>query len=284
VGADGQGPVTRLGVLSSALPDLPPQRLCAVAAAAGLSGIEWAVGPGHPVDLADPGAAVAGLRAAATGYGLECAGLAVQDDTALATLQPGAWQELAVAGAALGAPHVRVFAPPSPAVTPAESAGGAAELRAALGRCAPEVARHGLRLLLEPAPGTAAPGPSLARWALSGADPDAVGAVYDPGSLAQEGWVQPVVAVAVLGALLRHVHVKNVAPGREAGAWRWRPAALEEGFVDWVRVLAALRAAGYDGWLVLDHLSGPAGTAAVAADVLAADVAGVRRLVGMVAP
>jgi sugar phosphate isomerase/epimerase len=74
--------------------------------------------------------------------------------------------------------------------------------------------------------------------------------------MAIEGHVDPALAVEELGPYLRHVHVKNIAWRRLGGAWTWRHARLDAGLVDWHDVLAALRRAGYDGRLSLDHLGG----------------------------
>lgn len=259
----------RIGVLSSALPGWAPDDLCAAAADAGAEGVEWGVGSGQALDSADPGTGLDRLAGACRARGLSCAGLAVQDADGL-RLSLETWRRLAEHGRVLGAPHIRVFASP---VDPTDVGGGLAELGARLAACAEIVAETGLRLLLEPAPRTLLPAPEMARQALAAIDPKITGVVYDPGNLAQEGWLDPRLAVAVYGPLLRHVHVKNVAPRYEAGAWRWGPAPLKDGLVDWARVLEALDSTGYDGWLVLDHLSGRAD-----AGVLASDVAQVRRL------
>jgi sugar phosphate isomerase/epimerase len=140
-------------------------------------------------------------------------------------------------------------------------------LRSRLAERAGVLSAAGLRLLLEPAPMTLVPDPAQAREVLGGTDQEMVGVVYDPGSLAREGWLDPWLAAGVLGPLLRHVHVKNLSPTRgEDGRWSWLPTTLDAGIVDWTRVFAALHQAGYRDWLVLDHLSSP-GTDAFAADL-----------------
>jgi sugar phosphate isomerase/epimerase len=260
----------RLGIMSSALPGWNPGDLCAAAADAGVDGIEWGVGHGQAIAPGAPGTDVARLADASHARGLTCAGLAVQDADGL-RYPLETWRRLAERGQELGAPHVRVFAS---AVDPANVGAGFEEVRSRLAACAAVVAEAGLRLLLEPSPRTLTPGPALACQALAAIDPETVGVVYDPGSMAQEGWLDPRLALAVYGPLLRHVHVKNVTPGHVADSWGWRPATLEQGFVNWTSVFEALDAVAYDGWLVVDHLSGRAD-----AEVLAGDVAGVRRLI-----
>lgn len=244
-------------VASAALPELAPAQLCESAAAAGLHGVEWGVGTGQALPLGAPDAVVEVLRRAGARSGVACCGLAVHDGLALES-GPGVWQRLAAAAETLGAPYVRVYATPGPAGR--GSAGGFGDtfalLRGRLAKAADIVAANGRRLLLEPAPATLVPDPALAVQALAAADQDRVGVVYDPGSLAREGWLDPFLATEVLGGLLRHVHVKNTSPVRDAdGVWTWGRSALASGIVDWPRVFRALDRIGYGGWLVLDHLT-----------------------------
>ncbi|MEV4603700.1 sugar phosphate isomerase/epimerase [Amycolatopsis sp. NPDC049253] len=240
-----------LAVASAALPGLDPGRVCALAAEHGLDGVEWGVGVGQALPLTVSDAQLAAVATAAASHGLACAGVAVHEPEALA--YPAAlWHRICDLAVVLGAPHVRVYA--TGRDTDFDS--GFAGLRELLADKARATAERGLRLLLEPAPATLVPDPALARRALSGVDSDSVGVVYDPGSLAREGWQDPFLATGVLGVLLRHVHVKNVAPRRnEDGSWVWQRTGLDTGIVDWSRVSDALDAAGYAGWFVLDHLS-----------------------------
>ncbi|MEV6904588.1 sugar phosphate isomerase/epimerase [Amycolatopsis sp. NPDC051372] len=240
-----------LAVASAALPDLDPRRLCAVAAEHGLDGVEWGVGVGHALELTASDAQLAAVAGAAEEAGIACAGVAVHEPDALAYPGP-LWQRVCDLAVALHAPHVRVYATGHGTDFDTDFT----RLRSQLAGKAAECAARGVRLLLEPAPTTLVPDPSLACRALSEVDVDRVGIVYDPGSLAREGWQDPFLATGVLGPLLRHVHVKNVAPERaEDGTWLWRRTALDTGIVDWPRVSDALEAAGYSGWFVLDHLS-----------------------------
>jgi sugar phosphate isomerase/epimerase len=84
-----------------------------------------------------------------------------------------------------------------------------------------------------------------------------------------EGHVSPSLAVAAFGRYLRHVHVKDVVPRRKDGTWRWVHARPGSGLVAWPDVLEALGAAAYSGWLVVDHLSAPAGPARLRGDLAA---------------
>lgn len=240
-----------LAIASAALPEQDPEQACATAAMSGLTAVEWGAGPGQALTLDAPDAAVRRLLRATSRAGLMCCGLSVHDDAVLAS-PPGVWQRLVAAAAGLGAPHLRVYAcaPQGPFTE------DFALLRKRLAALVRAAAAHDVRLLIEPAPGTLVPGAALALDALSGLDPRHVGVVYDPGSLAREGWLDPFLAVGVLGVMLSHVHVKNTAPQRAPeGGWTWQRASLDSGIVDWARVFAALRQARYAGWIVLDHLS-----------------------------
>jgi sugar phosphate isomerase/epimerase len=236
---------------------MDPDLLCEGAAASGLSGIEWGVGAGQALALDATEHAVTALARSQESHDLACCSLAVHDEQAL-TAAPGTWERLAAAATALDAPYVRVYAtPPSrPGRSPGRFQEEFDQLRDALARAAEVTARAGRRLLLEPAPSTLAPGPALAVLALSSADQEQVGVVYDPGSLAREGWLDPFLTTDVLGPLLRHVHAKNTAPRRTAeGRWAWERSDLTAGIVDWSRVFHALNVAQYEGWVVLDHLA-----------------------------
>src|SRR6266567_4479001 len=76
----------QVGLLSSALPGLDPARICELAAAAELAGVEWAVSPGSeggsngngaPAAAASTAAEAAGLGRLAASHGLAVCGLAV---------------------------------------------------------------------------------------------------------------------------------------------------------------------------------------------------------------
>jgi sugar phosphate isomerase/epimerase len=244
-------PPRPLGVASPALPEGEPELMCATAAAHGVAGVEWGAGSGHVLAVDAGDRAVDRLVRAADGEGLECCGFAVHEPDALAWPLP-VWRRLAETAVALGAPHVRAYPTPSGG----EFRDDLARLRDRVAERAQTVAEAGVRLLLEPSPNTLVPGPELAREVLAGALPHQVGVVYDPGSLAREGWLDPFLATAMLGPLLRHVHVKNVSPRPGCdGAWGWQRSTLESGIVDWPRVFAALDRVGYRRWLVLDHTS-----------------------------
>jgi sugar phosphate isomerase/epimerase len=227
-----------LCLFSSALPGWDAGYVARTALDAGLTAVEWGIGPGQAVDSPD--------EAALEDLSVTAAGICVQGDAA-SLLEPEALLPFASLAAEIGAPHVRVFAP---------ALADAARARDGLAAAAQIAKAYGVSLLIETAPATIAPSTAQARALVEGFPPEEVGVLYDPGNMVIEGHVDPRLAIAELGPYLRHVHVKNVAWRREHGRWQWRHAALDEGLLDWGAIMVALRKASYTGRLCLDHLGG----------------------------
>ena len=262
---------SRVGLLSSAVPGLTAAASCAEAAAAGLTGVEWSAADSERPGLRASSARAAELSRLATDHGLAVVGLSAQGDRAV-TGRVGEFERLLDLAQAMGAPQLRVSAPPYE--------GG--DVGDELGRLADRLAeRAGLagsrdvRLLVGIAPGTLIPGPEWFRRAARDLAPERLGAVYDPGGMVVEGRIAPRLAIAALGGYLQHVQVKDMLPRHVNSAWDWTPALPGAGLVSWPGVLAALAAADYGGWLVIDRLSGQVRPARR----LQGDVAAVRQLV-----
>ncbi len=101
---------------------------------------------------------------------------------------------------------------------------------------------------------------SLGYRLVSNFDPDYVGVILDPGNMMMEGFENWQMGLELLGPYLSHVHVKNSAWFAEDlsdGRRQWHAAVvpLREGSVSWSRVIEALDAVGYNGWLCLEDLS-----------------------------
>ena len=232
----------QLCLFSSALPGWDPPRVARAAHEAGLSAVEWGIGPGQVLE--SPRAARAMLRA----LDVEAAGICIQGGAASLTT-PARIEPFAALAAELGAPHVRVFAPPLRANVHRRALEGIA--------CASVIAQqHGVAVLVETSPGTIAPSTLQVRALVEGFPAEHLGVLYDPGNMVIEGHVDPRLGVEELGPYLRHVHVKNVLWRRIGTAWTWRHARLDAGLADWPAILGALRQAGYGGRLSLDHLGG----------------------------
>jgi sugar phosphate isomerase/epimerase len=239
----------RVGLFSSCLPGWAAARVIQVASTLGFPAVEWGSGPGQAIE--HPGAG-SEMRQRCDRAGLLTSGLSVQHpEVTLATPRRVApYVRLAVS---LGAPHLRLFAPPY--------RGGSLHreqqrARAGLARVVDLAAPAGLAVLIETSPATLAPSPELAAALVEQHSPDHAGVLYDPGNTVIEGYAAPALAVARLGRHLKHVHVKNIAWVQRAGVWRWRCCALAGGLLDWREILGSLAAARYSGGFSIDHLGG----------------------------
>ncbi|MHB1930543.1 MAG: hypothetical protein ACYCUG_14205, partial [Acidimicrobiales bacterium] len=101
----------RLGLLSSALPGASADAVCAAARREGLDGVEWALGPAEVLGGCDVERDAAAARRAAMEHSLAVCGLAAQQPEVLCAGGDAVRQAVDLA-AAVGAPHLRVFAPP----------------------------------------------------------------------------------------------------------------------------------------------------------------------------
>lgn len=238
-----------IGLFSACLPGWDQRRVIEVAALLGFRSVEWAVGPGEAIERLEVGPE---LRQLCDRAGLRVGGVLVQDPdvTFGAPRRAARHVNLAIA---LGAAYLRLFAPPY--------RGGLLDLelrraRAGIDFVVDLAAPAGLTVLVETSPTTLAPAPDLATALVEQHSPDRAAVLYDPGNMAIEGSLAPRLAIARLGSYLHHVHVKNIAWSRRAGAWQWRHAALAKGILDWRDILAALAAARYEGRFSIDHLGG----------------------------
>jgi sugar phosphate isomerase/epimerase len=254
--------VSRIALLSSTLSGFSPSQVVEAAQAAGLDAIEWGLGPGQAVTLDE--VEIACARKLCDENGIVICGVCIQD-AEVTLAQPAALRRYAAAAMLLGAPHVRVFAPPF----------NGEDLRPALEQAVELVDDLSVSLLLEVSPGTSVPSPELARQLLEDMPAARVGVLYDPGNMMIEGHLAPRLAVEVLGPYLRHVHVKNVIWERINDRWCWRHARLLAGLVDWRLVISELDRAGYAGRLAIDHLGADA-----APELLETEVALLRSLTG----
>jgi sugar phosphate isomerase/epimerase len=220
-----------------------------LAGALGFDAVEWGVGPDQAVESASSART---LRQLCDVAGLSCCGVSVQrPDVTLGTPRRAApYVRLA---AELGAPFLRLFAPPC-------QSGGFARAqrraRAGVDALVATSAGTGVAVLVETSPATLAPSPELAATLVEHHPPSHAGVLYDPGNTVIEGFLEPRLAMARLGAHLRHVHVKNIAWSQRGRRWRWSYAALSEGQVDWRETFAVLAAGRYRGRFSIDHLPG----------------------------
>jgi sugar phosphate isomerase/epimerase len=94
---------------------------------------------------------------------------------------------------------------------------------------------------------------------LRGVGNEYIGIVYDPGNCLSEGFERPSVQVHMLAQLIKAVHVKNYMPIPAEAAQETLPAEarrLDQGLLDYVDIVARLRAVGFDGYLTLEDFYG----------------------------
>ncbi len=112
-----------------------------------------------------------------------------------------------------------------------------------------------LKPLVETHHGTILPSASLAHRLVSHFSSDEVGVIHDAGNMAREGFEDYGLGLELLGDYLSEVHLKNAAFEPQTGVWQGRWAPLGSGVVDFSALFTALKAAGFDGWLVLEDFS-----------------------------
>jgi sugar phosphate isomerase/epimerase len=230
----------------------------------GFDGVEWRVGniamsPEKPsywgynrstVDLATIEEKASAVKILAERHGLEISCLA----TYLGVGQIEEIKRALRAARAMNCPFVRVGAPRY------DGTKNYNQLFEETVRDAREVERQardmGVTALLELHMGNIMPSAGLAHRIVSNFDHRHIGVIYDPGNMIYEGYEQWKMGLELLGKYLRHVHVKNSAWLRDReGRWRAEAAQLEDGIVDWRKLLGDLRSAGYDGYLSLEDFT-----------------------------
>lgn len=160
---------------------------------------------------------------------------------------------------ALGAPALRVRVPNYDGISPylalRDRARGQYRDVEALAK------QYGLKALIEMHMNNIVPSASACAAFVDGFDPNHVGIIHDCGNMVFEGYEQYRLGVEVLGPYLAHVHIKSakweVVGSRTDGSTEWRAvfAPLKSGIVDVRRLVDALRAVGYDGWIAFEDFS-----------------------------
>ncbi|MEJ2863643.1 sugar phosphate isomerase/epimerase family protein [Actinomycetospora flava] len=260
----------RWGYATVALPTLSLAEAAAAAAGAGFEGLECKVGePPRARDsparrfLADNRTTLDldprdGRRAAriSADAGLHLIGLTPY----VRTGDLETFRRVAALAQAASAPQIRLQGP-----RPHRGGPGYRELfdraLAFTGEAAAIAVDHGSSVVVEIHQDTIFPSASLAERLVAHFDPHRVGVIYDVGNMVVEGYEDHRIGIALLGAHLRHVHLKNArfapdpatpGPVRVHRA-TWSP--LDDGVVDVGAVLGHLVDAEYRGWVSLEDLS-----------------------------
>jgi sugar phosphate isomerase/epimerase len=254
----------KVGVFTVVLPDLTPEEGAREIGDAGYDGVEWRVARipeefrgerpsfwrnnlctlSPTVEEADR------AREISENVGLEIIGLGTYIEVGDLDATEEAMRFARVAGS----PRIRVGVGEPGDAPYTDLLAAAREFLAAVEALAGE---YGVKALVEIHHGTICPSASLAHRLVTGLDPEAIGVIFDPGNMVFEGFEDYCIGVELLGPYLAHVHLKNAAFDRResGGIWKARWSPLEDGVVDFEWLFDALRAVGYDGWLVIEDFS-----------------------------
>ncbi len=258
----------KIAAFTVCMPEYDLAATAALLARYGYDGVEWRVQQIDPALAGEPPSFWRHNKSTVDLATIEKRGPAVRDLTRAAGLEipslapyvplsdhEGAERLLRLARA-MGVPMLRLGIPRYDRQRPYPEL--LAETRAHLQHLAVYAAAYEVKILVEIHFGTIAPSASAAYRLFEGLDPDRVGAIYDPGNMAYEGYEAWRLGMELLGPYLAHVHVKNSqwrAVGEdERGTLRWEVASapLPRGIVDWGQVIADLKAVGYEGYLSLE--------------------------------
>jgi sugar phosphate isomerase/epimerase len=255
----------KIGVFTVMLPDLTPEEAVQLIKSSGYDGVEWRITDISPEQRAEapsfwgnnlctlaPTAAEAErARRLAESAGLEIPNLG----TYIAVGDVAAVEKAMYLAQITGSPQIRVgTAKPSPGQTYAELL---AVTQTFLGQVEALAHRCHIKALIEIHHKTICPSVALTQRLVSHFDPECIGVIHDAGNMAYEGFEDYGLGLELLGPYLAHVHLKNAAFTRPKGGGVWTPcwSPLEDGVVDFRQLLSALKAVGYDGWLVFEDFS-----------------------------
>jgi sugar phosphate isomerase/epimerase len=193
------------------------------------------------------------IRSVLSGHGIALAGLA----TNVSCLDLEQVKLLLDGAVAAGAPFIRVSA--------TDLYRGGRPYREIYGETIAGYARvlaitrgSGVKVVLEIHGGTIHPSASLAHRIVSHFDPALVGVIFDPQNMVSDGYETTELAVELLGPYLAHCHVGGHRPEPQPPdatgtvRWTWPGCRLAEGLYDYPRLLKALAAAGYAGYISVE--------------------------------
>ena len=239
----------KYSVFSGVLPELSAEEVCRHLAQHGYDGVEWRVDGEYHWRAATIDRDAPRIKALCAAHGLEVAGLTsyVRPD------EEDAIGRLIDACRTLGCPRFRIF---SARYDPAVGYFALRDrTRAQLERLARRLEGSGVKALLEIHFGTIVASPALAFELLRDLDPATIGVILDPANLVIEGGMDLRMGLDMLASGSTSCTSRTSAgsrrpPGAGAGASTSSRTASATG----PRSIAALRAAGYDGWLSLENL------------------------------
>jgi sugar phosphate isomerase/epimerase len=115
----------------------------------------------------------------------------------------------------------------------------------------------GIRILIEIHHQSICPSASSTYRLVSLFDPEYVGVIFDPGNMVFEGFEDYRLGLELLGPYLAHIHLKNALfkKPEDSGIWKARWSPLENGVVNFPKLIKVLKEIGYQGWLSMEDFS-----------------------------
>jgi len=247
-----------VGILTAPFRSEDLAHIVGFASANGIKALEVIAGPGAHIDpeqvLADDGAAVKKLLG---GSGVEISSLACYS-TALDDAQKGALKSAVLAAEKLGVGVVCTLAG-MPAEGKSKMETIEEDCAGFLGDVCSHAAEHGIKIALENWYATNIQ--HLDHWKrlFDVVPAENFGLNYDPSHLYWQG-IDHISAVEEFAERIFHTHAKDCRVidhklrrvGCLEGGW-WRYVIPGQGGIDWGQYTSALRAAGYDGVLSIEH-------------------------------
>lgn len=255
----------KLCVFTVMLPDMQPEEAASAIKAAGYDGVEWRVKTipefvrteassfwgNNLCTFAPTTAAAERARDIAQANNLAIPGLGTYIDVGDITAVEQAMAFAQICGAA----QIRVAAGQWP--DEGSYAESFARAKDFLTEAQNLARQYGVKAVIEIHHGTIVPSAALAHRLVSAFDPDYIGVIHDAGNMVHEGFEEYRLGLELLGPYLAHVHLKNAAWQRPpaGGVWQARWSPLEDGVVNWQKLVSALQAVDYKGWLGIEDFS-----------------------------
>ena len=259
----------KYGIFTVMCPEYDLEETAALAASLGFDGLEWRVTKKPPepiektnywtgnrctVDVENVEVDLPRAKAIADRHGLEMPILG----TYLRCHEPEMVARVMKVAAEVGCPRMRVGAPAYDGTTPYEELYTRAVEQ--YGEIAKLARRYRVQACVEMHMGIITPSAALTQRLVSHFDPAEIGVIFDPANMIVEGLENHQMSLELLGPYLSHVHGKNatwVVKGENDGVVEWGHlwSPMKRGQVDWRVVVAALKRAGYDGWVCFEDFS-----------------------------
>jgi len=264
------GEEMKISLYSLSLSDRTPVQVVELAKKYGCDGIEWWCRENGHVDRANLEKSAKEISSIMDGSELEVAGLSPYFDF---SENKDILARLFEAAQILGARNIRCHSYAFTGEIPVQEL-----MRRQRGWLEavviPEAQRAGVRIMIEQHHNQICCTPNACRELVDGLPEENIGVIFDPGNSLFEGYTRPEYAISVIGKYLSHVHVKSARPVAEKGAvpsgrrYPMEFGAIASGDLDYEKIVAVLKAKGFDGFLSLEALDGRPGEQKMEQDIL----------------